>query len=291
VEALRDWGVEVRAYEPDGVPWHRHTTPGAWHPKGIMHHHTAGTSKLFTSEATQKAMLRILRRGRPGLPGPLCHLSPAMIPGTTRARVWLVGAGNVNHAGMGSSAVLSAVRVGKYRGAHPGRDETDGNPYFWGLEYMHPGTRVTWPDALLEAGHRAACAICQAQGWSKANWPGSNIEHREWTGRKIDRSWTGDLRAAIRATTQEGTHVALTDADVRRIWLGVKVIENANEPHPDAAPDWTPGDAMGRADTKLDNLRTQLGAQATAITKLAGHVAAVSVQVEKLTAALAERTG
>lgn len=259
VTALQDWGVTVKAYEPDGKRWHSHTTPGGWSAVGIMHHHTAGSSKLLTDSASQAAMLRLLRVGRidsvarategvdpvlaaeiaehlacgfaehhgldvtgartASVPGPLCHLAPAMIPGTSDARVWLIGWGNVNHGGMGSSRTLNAVKVGKYAGAEPvpGGADVDTNPWYWGLEYMHPGTTPTWPDALLEAGHRAACAICEAQGWSVPSWPGSNVEHRESTSRKIDRSWRGDLRAAIRDTIQGGKDMALSDADKK--WI------------------------------------------------------------------------
>jgi len=221
VAALKDWGVTVRAYEPDGKSWYSHTTPGGWDPQGVMHHHTTGSAKLLTTAATQEQMLKLLRNGRSDVPGPLCHLAPAMVPGTGDALVWLIGWGNVNNAGMGSSKTLDLVRAGKYAGQAPGADDTDGNPYFWGFEYLHPGDSTPWPDALLEAGHRAACAICEAQGWSVSSWPGSNVEHREWTRRKIDRSWTGDLRAAIRGTIEGGKDMALTDADVARIVRGM----------------------------------------------------------------------
>lgn len=219
VTALKDWGVTVKAYEPDGEPWYSHTTPGGWSPVGVMHHHTAGSAKLLTTAATQEQMLNLLRNGRTDVPGPLCHLAPAMIPGTSEVCAWLIGWGNVNHAGMGSSTTLSRVRVGEYAGQAPGSDDTDGNPFFWGFEYLHPGDSTPWPDALLEVGHRAACAICEAQGWSVPAWPGSNIEHREWTRRKIDRSWAGDLRSAIRDTIEEGkmATVDLTPAAVKAV--------------------------------------------------------------------------
>lgn len=198
VEALRDWRVDVAKFEPGGTAWHRATTPGGWNPRGVMHHHTTGPATLLTSQAAQLATLRVLRFGRKDLPGPLCHLAPAMVPGTKRARVWLIGWGNVNHAGMGSSVNLGQISAAQYRGKAPiGPGTVDGNPHFWGLEYLHPGvSAVAWPDALLEVGHRAAAAICDAQGWT-VNPGGRNIEHREWTTRKTDRSWHGDVRGAV----------------------------------------------------------------------------------------------
>jgi hypothetical protein len=310
MEALCDWGVETKAYEPDGVPWHRHTTPGAWIPVGVMHHHTAGNGKLLTAEATQRAMLRLLRNGRPGLPGPLCHLSPAMVPGTNRARVHLIGWGNVNHAGMGSSSVLSAVRAGKYAGAAPKHSNVDGNAHFWGLEYMHPGTAAKWPDALLEAGHRAACAICQAQGWSTAHWPGSNVEHREWTARKIDRSWTGDLRAAIRTVVEEGKPVALNTADktwiskeiakqldalLPRMWAS-KAVDGIEVKRPERTGNpkntkWQPNSVLARV--MDDGWKALDGIEGLAedTREIRCQVAALTAMVEALAGALDEGTG
>lgn len=227
VTALRDWGCAPEPYEPDRRAWHAHTTPGGWKPVGIGHHHTTGPRQLLTHSSPQVSTLRVLRDGRSDVPGPLCHLAPAMVPGTSRARVWLVGWGNVNCSGRGSSRTLDRVAVGTYNGTRPGPDDTDGNPYLWGLEYLHPGDDTPWPDALLDVGHRAACAICQVSGWSVTAWPGSNIEHREWTTRKIDRSWTGDLRAAIRRLAQRGPGM-----DAQDVWDcdTVKNLDKDGEP-------------------------------------------------------------
>lgn len=279
VTALKDWGVTVKAYEPDGKPWHSHTTPGGWSPVGVMHHHTAGSSKLLTDAATVEAMLRLLRVGRTDAPGPLCHLAPAMIPGTGDARVWLLGWGNVNHGGMGSSRTLNAVKGGKYAGAAPGVDDVDTNPWYWGLEYLHPGTSLAWPDALLEAGHRAACAICEAQGWSVPSWPGSNVEHRESTTRKIDRSWSGDLRAAIRDTIEGGKDMAFTDADITRF---VKALLDASVDNLDPATGQPAGSIRVR--TILSQLERWEDQERSAV---AGLVAAT----EALTAAVREVQG
>jgi len=260
LDALRDWGVPVKAYQPDGTAWWRHTTAGGWAPIGVMHHHTAGSRKVLTDATSQAAMLRLLRVGtaaassrmaardtadeeiasavaehltagalachdaqdigggrRVGLPGPLCHLAPAMVPGTDQARVWLIGWGNTNHAGLGSARVADLIARGEYQGQAPGPDAVDGNTLLWGLEYLHPGDSTPWPDALLDVGHRAACALSEACGWSRPAWPGSQLEHREWTTRKIDRSWTGDVRAAVHAIA-EGDTVALTKDDADTVW-------------------------------------------------------------------------
>lgn len=201
-EAIKDWGVNFRPYPFSDRPWHEFTTPGGWAPIGVMHHHTTGPMELLSDGWNRKkgAMLRLLRIGRPGLDGPLCHFAPTYM-GHGKRVVYGIGWGNVNHAGMGRPSVASAVRVGKFDGGASGPDGIDGNTLFWGLEYVHPGLPgIRWPDELLEAGHRTAAAICEASGWSRKAWAGSNIEHREWSGRKPDRAWDdwgGGLRVAM----------------------------------------------------------------------------------------------
>lgn len=201
-EAIKDWGVEFRPYPFSDKPWHQFTTPGGWAPVGIMHHHTTGYKTMLEPgwNKDKGNMLRLLRSGRPGLDGPLCHLAPTFM-GKNKRVVYGIGWGNVNHAGAGRPAVASAVRLGKFDGNAYGDDAVDGNVLFWGLEYLHPGLPgIPWPDELLDAGHRTAAAICEASGWTAKSWQGSNIEHREWSGRKPDRAWaqwgTG-LRSAI----------------------------------------------------------------------------------------------
>lgn len=203
VEAFRDWHVPVRAYEPDGRPWYSHTTSGGWNARGVLHHHTAGSGRLLTSDLSRRAMLRILRNGYSGLPGPLCHFAPAM-DGNGRAVLWLVGWANVNHAGLGDPTNLAQLKAGNYRGRRPTQSTVDGNSSLYGLEYMHPGDATRWPDELLEVGHLAGAAINDAHGWEPVKGSRSHLDHREWTPRKIDRSWHGDVRQAVLELQQAG---------------------------------------------------------------------------------------
>jgi hypothetical protein len=238
VEALKDWGVDAVPWEPDGQPWHAHTTAGGWAPIGVLHHHTTGPAEVLTSTAWVTATLKVLRDGRKNLVGPLCHLAPAMNPATGKARVWLIGWGNTNHAGMGCSDIDALVRRGVYTPRKPGPDDADGNPLYWGLEYVHPGGSTPWPDALLDAGHRAAAAICDAEGWHRDSWGGSQIEHRQRTARKPDRSWTGSVQDAVHAlalgitpttTTQEDAMAVVVSAG-RYYLVGVDGYRYINQP-------------------------------------------------------------
>lgn len=196
--AMHDFGVDVRPYSEN---WWTFTTAGGFNPVGIAHHHTGGSAALLTpGSLSQKAMHRMLRAGRPDLDGPLCHFAPTFNGVGKRAIVYAIGWGNCNHAGLIARNVADLLKAGKYTGQAPGPDAVDGNSILYGFEYLHPGDRTSWPDELLDAGHRAAAALCEAHGWDGANGPGSNAEHRELTTRKPDRSWSGwgdGMRAAV----------------------------------------------------------------------------------------------
>lgn len=210
VAAMKDFQLDVRPYPWDDRPWSAFTTAGGWDPQGVLHHHTGGSTALLAKgmNDSKKAMLRLLRIGRGGanpLDGPLCHVAPTFMQ-TGQHVVYLIGVGNVNHAGLGGRNVATAIKAGTYGGASSDGDKVDGNAMLYGLEYLHPGTSAPWPDELLEAGHRAAAAFCQAEGWTPSHWAGSNAEHREWTHRKVDRSWSGHgdvMRQRIAALSRE----------------------------------------------------------------------------------------
>ena len=177
LSALRRFDVEV--VEHPG--WRTRTSPGGWNPVGILHHWTAMSRRVSTSRQAD-----VLMHGNGYVTGPLCHLAP-----DHWGKVHLIAVGNTNHAGTGDSRVLAQVRRGVYDGRLRGTvEDTDGNPHFWGLEYMWHPDDGDMSDAQVEAGARAAAAICWAEGWADpdpARAAGSNLDHGEWTDRKPDR--------------------------------------------------------------------------------------------------------
>ncbi|WP_329300823.1 peptidoglycan-binding protein [Streptomyces sp. NBC_00659] len=170
VRALRAEGVVVR--EHGAWRTHNRNHKGPWGPvNGVMLHHTAGSDSL-----------RLCLDGTAALPGPLCT---GLI--TKDGDVHLVGHGRTNHAGSGSTAVLSAVIAEKTPPPAPGPDAVDGNARFYGFEIENLGTgRDPYPTAQLDAVERLSTALCRAHGWSAA----SVIGHKEWTRRKIDPSFS-----------------------------------------------------------------------------------------------------
>jgi len=149
---------------------HNRDHKGPWGPlTGVVIHHTASTA--------EKASIELCRKGRSDLPGPLCHGVIAK-SGT----VYLVGYGRANHAGLGDSAVLDAVRAGR-KLPRPRRWNADGNRFFYGFECINAGNgRDPWPDAQLEAIVRASAALCRHHGWESNRV----ISHAEWQKGKID---------------------------------------------------------------------------------------------------------
>ncbi|MGW5821196.1 peptidoglycan recognition protein family protein [Streptomyces noursei] len=152
--------------------WSRHNRDhkGPFGPMtGVMIHHTASRG--------ERVSVNICRDGRPDLPGPLCHGVIAK-----SGAVYLVGYGRANHAGLGDSRVLRALRKGR-KLPKPVRWDTDGNRYFYGFECINAGDgRDPWPKAQVEAIVRVATALCMYHGWDASRV----IGHKEWQRGKID---------------------------------------------------------------------------------------------------------
>ncbi|AZM46561.1 N-acetylmuramoyl-L-alanine amidase [Streptomyces sp. WAC 06738] len=156
--------------EHDGWRTHNRNGRGPWGPvHGVMLHHTAS--------GDGQGIIDVCRRGRPDLPGPLCH---GVID--KRGRVHLIGHGRTNHAGLGDDDVLRAVIAER---SLPDENElnTDGNARFYGFECVNRGDGDDpWPDVQLDAIERAAAALCRAHGWGAR----SVLGHAEWSPQKID---------------------------------------------------------------------------------------------------------
>jgi hypothetical protein len=171
--ALNKWGVKYVEYPG----WDTRTRPGGLTDvAGTVNHHTGGGS------ASDSYLKFLFVEGRPseGIPGPLCNVA------TDATGVVHLGAiGRANHAGSGSATTLAHVRAEDYAGykseLKPGPDGTNGNPLFYGNEWIYSGatppTAAQYHGALLWNA-----AILDAHGWTAL----SAIAHREWTLRKND---------------------------------------------------------------------------------------------------------
>jgi hypothetical protein len=164
----REWsGWQTRGRDPEHGPFSD--------VHGIIIHHTGSDSGQ-----SDDYLDFLARRGRDDLPGPLCNVSTDM-----DGDLWLIAQGRANHAGKGSSAVLSKVRAESHSGftseLTAGPDNTDGNAVFYGNEVRYDGGQPMAPKQYASAV-RWAAAVCDFHGWSAL----SIIGHREWTRRKPD---------------------------------------------------------------------------------------------------------
>lgn len=166
-------------------------------PVGQLNHHTAVRGPCTPS--TAEAMIR----GRSDLPGPLCN-GHGGLGANGKFVVYMIAARRARHAGPGSAAVLSEVQRGiapsgdaRTRGLTD--DSASGNRSLFGWEWQHPGDDSPYADALLEGVGECNAALAELAGWAAAR----SIHHREWTPRKIDMSWRGDLRALVARHMEE----------------------------------------------------------------------------------------
>lgn len=178
---FRAEGIRV-VEEPN---WRTHMRPGGFAPVGIIVHHTG-----VKREAADGNVVRLLREGRPDLAGPLCTAG-IMETGVLH----LISAGRTNHAGKGSSLVYNRVKADQ---PPPARsvdtvDDMTGNGYFYGFEVDHPGDASPYAEAQIGCLVRACTALVRHHKWT-AN---RVIHHAEWTDRKIDMSWKGDIRGRV----------------------------------------------------------------------------------------------
>jgi hypothetical protein len=146
---------------------------------GVLIHHTGGHNDK-----------ELCFRGRPDLPGPLCH---AWLGKT--AGLWLLGHGRTNHAGAVDLDVLEALRA-EAPLPRDNQANADGNDVLYGLEIENRGRgNDPYPDAQYQRAVLWAAAICRAHGWSEKSVAG----HKEVQPGKIDPSFDmDDFRADVK---------------------------------------------------------------------------------------------
>jgi hypothetical protein len=161
-----------------------------------MLHHTA------SPKSGDAPTLNVCKNGRPNLPGPLCQI----VLGRS-GKAYVLAANRCNHAGDGAQQVLDRVKkdepvignavTNKYADVKG----LSGNGYFYGIEVENTGTGEDYPDAQIQALAKICAAICTWRGWT-AN---RVIHHRQWTIRKVDMSYKGDMPSMVAQMMDTGT--------------------------------------------------------------------------------------
>lgn len=180
LKALKAEGVKVKEYAGWTTRERDAATGKIFGPvNGVMIHHTAGTDSLA-----------LCVKGTADLPGPLCHAHLAK-----NGTLTLISNGRANHAGSGRQSVYDAV-VAERTFTPSGGDSVDGNDHFYGLEIENRGNgKDPYPSVQYDQAVRYATAICRLYGWNEK----SVIGHKEWTGRKIDPSFSMSIfRAEVK---------------------------------------------------------------------------------------------
>lgn len=186
-------------------------------PVGVLNHHTGGH---------HPGDLDVVTRGRSDLAGPLCNLYLA--PDGT---FYVISGGVAWHAGTGDARVLADLEAGiapKGWAAHVGRDRQDanGNAHLIGIEVSNMGgASSTYPAEQIDALIVANAALLKAIGRPAA----CAIRHAEWTSRKDDISWAGDLRGRVAAVmaNQGGFLDMIPDADQQELLAKVRELHDA----------------------------------------------------------------
>lgn len=267
--ALRKFGCKVR-YIDGWETRNRGQRGNGFGPVyGFMVHHTG-------DDAPDSADRNVIVNGRSDLPGPLAQFGL-----NDDGTVDVIGHGRANHAGLGDSDVLAAVRDESY-GTYPPKPnerDFDGNGRFYGVETYYSGGHAP---AQYAAMVNLAAAICDAHGWTAK----SVIGHKEWTASKWDPGavdmarFRSDVAARIRAVngttptptpaptpaptpTWEDTEMLTPDAikqlravvreelDAERtatmLWTGHNIVKDTRSPVPDVAERVTPSTLLEAA--------------------------------------------
>ncbi|MFF9265803.1 N-acetylmuramoyl-L-alanine amidase [Streptomyces longwoodensis] len=198
IKALKNEGVEVVEYKTTWRTHNRGKRGDGWGPvQGVMLHHTVTRGE--TPEEVKRSV-QLCWDGYDNLPGPLCHgvIAPD-------GKVYLVGYGRANHAGLGDDDVLRAV-INETKIPADNEANTDGNARYYGFECINLGDgKDTWPPEQIDAMVRVSAAILRAHGWNK-NGEGfiSVIAHEEWQPGKVDPRGPGyPGHNAVRALVAE----------------------------------------------------------------------------------------
>lgn len=206
--------------------------PGTFLPRGFTVHHTGGA---YTDSDSYLEFLFETGRPAEGIPAQLCQFAVGA-SGKLYIGDWNQRA---NHAGMGSSSTRTKIVSEDYPGytseIAPGPDDINGNPEYYGVEVMYPGTLPMKP-AQYKTTVRLAAMIVDAHGWTAL----SVLAHREHTKRKWDPGQhpLDDFRRDVRdllAAGPGGEDMPLNATDLAAIKTIVRAVVN-NEAIPVQSP-------------------------------------------------------
>ena len=250
--------------------WRTRRRPRPFDPKGVVCHHTA----KFSHDEDMPSLNDLLV-GFPELSGPLCQFGLSRHTGT----VFVVAAGNSNHAGPGGFNGLSE------------------NSSVWGIEAENDGRGEAWGEKTLESYLALVVALARHTGFGADMVCG----HREWNpADKIDPKGIDmdDFRAKVAEELNKPEEIEMEETDmfifdgpeggvfrtdgvtrwpIRSMQTAAVLMDLARVRHlgtlsQEAFSDLCDGEATA---TTLDELRSQLAAVAEKVDGVASKVASL----------------
>jgi N-acetylmuramoyl-L-alanine amidase len=199
--------------------------PGMLDLAGFMlHHDVSGAGQL------REVTTRRIHEGRPDLAGPLANLHVPRNEDPDRSTIIVTALGRAHDSGTGDPRVLAAVRNDAFAPAPNDRKEIpgsrkDGTPFFLDVEVANTGTGEEYQPGQIHATIVAAAAVCAHFGWN----PRTRVKHhREWTRRKIDMSYHGDLLGPIEQLIAAGLTGEVEIGDTEEEDVAPKVTVDAS---------------------------------------------------------------
>ena len=167
LRAYRDSdGEGLTVVEVDGWQYRTFDGNGMAGNVGVIHHHTATAESAYAY--SDCPTLSLLVNGRSDLPGPLCNIAFGR-SGT----VYVVAAGQANHAGRGQIPGVGYENLGNY--------------YTIGIEAESSGVRDDWTEAQRRVWHHLGAALDEAYSGGDVYY---QVGHREYSyDGKIDPSY------------------------------------------------------------------------------------------------------
>jgi len=195
-DAFRSNGLKVL----EVAGWKTRGRPGTFEPRGVVFHHTASGKHGGSAPS-----LGTVLKGRPGIPGPLCHV---LVGRDLTVRT--IAAGRANHAGAGGPLI--------------GISKDEGNSFLIGVEVENDGVGELWTPGLLETCDTVFATLLLGL----RRQPTMLIGHKEWAPkRKIDPArTTAGLptmdKVRARVTAKLGT---MGHRDLRPVSTGIVVVK------------------------------------------------------------------
>jgi hypothetical protein len=274
-------GEGLRVLELPGWKARGHSA-GPMTPRGGGWHHTADNLAVISVFNANGPDIR------PDVPQPRANV---WVPRDGDHDLVLVAAGTAYHFGKGSRTALKLAWDGKVTLATPDAaivqypddldDTAPGNDTMIGHEVQNLGTGQPLTTRQLWAIPRIAAAECRLFSWG----PGHHMHHRQYTRRKPDMAWRGDLWSLTGAVLEGDTMTPAEMTVAAKAGAAAALAEAFGRRYDPNRPG-DPADTLREFLDAAPEMGAQVKAAADTVTAMAGELRALRAQVDALAAAV-----